>query len=227
METFITQKVSVVLRPLMSDQLIQQRILQSAHELMVTYGIRSVTMDDMASQLGISKKTIYKYFSDKDTIVEEVVNAVLKQNAANCVEDKLKSENAVHEMVLAMARVVEMLQAMNPSVLFDLRKYHPKAFQSFYRHKQEYLFGVMKQNLIRGKQEELYRSDIQVDIIARFRVESILMPFDPGFSKDHKFSLVEMEQEILANYLFGLVTLKGYKLAIKYMQKKTIKNNKK
>lgn len=205
----------------MTDNLLRDRILAAAHGLMSGFGVRSVTMDDLASHMGISKKTIYKVFRDKDAIVEALVEVVLQRNSANCQEDLKKSENAVHEMVLAMDRVVEMLEPMSPMVLHDLRKYHPAAFLSIHRHKREFLFGIMKSNLLRGVREGLYRPEIRPDIMARFRVESMMLPFDPDFSGGHRFSLAEMEFEILRHYLFGLVNNKGYKLFVKYLNKRS------
>lgn len=198
----------------------KERILEAAHRLMNAYGVRSVTMDDLASHLGVSKKTIYKLFRDKDAIVEAVVQMVLGGNCI-CFEDDLqRSDNAVHEMILALDRLVEMLEPMNPSVLFDLRKYHPAAFSAIQRHKQQFLFEKMKSNLVRGIREGLYRPEINPDVMARYRVESMMLPFDPDFSKGIRSGLAEVESEVLQHYLYGLVTPKGYKCVEKYLAKK-------
>ena len=73
METLVTLKVSLVLRPIMTEIDTRERIKQKAHDLFMQYGLRSVSMDDIANSLGMSKKTIYQYFADKDELVDAVV----------------------------------------------------------------------------------------------------------------------------------------------------------
>jgi len=204
----------------MSDKDTKRRIKETSHDLIMQYSIRSVSMDDIATALGMSKKTIYQYYKDKDALVKAVVADIILKNQGCCEKDKKNSNNAVHEIFLAMDMLVEMFRSMNPSVLFDMQKYHPAAFQLFYKHKNEFIYNVLKQNIIRGIREELYRSDINVEIMARYRVESMLIPFNPEFHKNIKSSLLEMEQEIITHYLLGLVSLKGFKLASIYLKKR-------
>lgn len=206
--------------PAMNENSASTRIIRAAHELMLRYGIRSVSMDDIALHLGMSKKTIYQTFRDKDQLVEEVVTEQLKLQESLCETDRKSSLDAVHEMVLSIDRISVILESMNPSVLFDLHKYHPSAYRIFYRHKNEFLFNLERQNIIRGIREGLYRENIHPEITARYRVESILIPFDPEFQKAAKASLIEIEQELLMHHLFGLVNAKGQKLALKYLMNK-------
>ncbi len=225
-ETLATQKVSLVLCPIMTETDTKQRIQQAAHELVMQYGIRSVSMDDIAANLGMSKKTIYQYFKDKDELVEAVVDDVINTNQCICNDDRKKADNAVHEIFLVMDMMVEMFKTMNPSILFDMQKYHPAAFKKFQKHRNEYLYNVCKQNLERGITEELYRPEISVDILARYRVETMLTAFNPEFQRTVKQSLINIEQEIIVHYLFGLVSIKGYKLTLKYMEQKESEKNK-
>ena len=196
----------------------KQRIQKAAHDLVMQYSIRSVSMDDIAANLGMSKKTIYQYFKDKDELVESVVDAVIDTNQCICDDDREKADNAVHEIFLVMDMMVEMFKTMNPSILFDMQKYHPAAFRKFQKHRNEYLYNVCWQNLDRGIKEELYRPEINMDIMARYRVETMLTAFNPEFQRSVKQSLVVIEEEIIIHYLFGLVSPKGYKLAQKYME---------
>lgn len=199
---------------------LKEKIRLVAHNLMMQYGIRSISMDDIASELGISKKTIYLYFNDKDELVEEVVKEIIFKNQGLCNADRRSANDAVHEIFLAMDMVTELFKSMNPSVLFDLQKYHSTAFAAFLNHKNDFILTMMRQNLKRGIREELYRPEINVEIMARFRVESLFIPFNPEFVRSTKSTLVIIEQEIISHYLFGLVTLKGYKLILKYKEKR-------
>lgn len=205
---------------IMIETPVKERIKETAHDLVMQYGIRSVSMDDIATALGMSKKTIYQYYADKDELVLAVVNDVLGKNELDCEKDKGQAENAIHEIFLAMEMMVEMFRTMNPSIIYDMHKYHPSAFQRFQQHKNEYVYNVMRDNLTRGIREELYRPDINIDILSRYRVESMMLPFNPEFQRSLKYSLLAIEEELIIHFLFGLVTQKGYKLILKYQQER-------
>ncbi len=223
----VTKKVSIVLLLIMAEIDTKQRIKQAAHNLVMQYGIRSVSMDDIAAYLGMSKKTIYQYFNDKDELVEAVVDDIIDTNQCVCNDDREKADNAVHEIFLVMEMMAEMFKTMNPSILFDMQKYHPAAFVKFQKHRNDYIYNVCRQNLERGITEELFRPQINVDIMARYRVETMLTAFIPEFQRSVKQSLFKIEEEIITHYLFGLVSLKGYKLVLKYMEQKEKESAKK
>ena len=200
------------------------RIKEKAHDLFMQYGLRSVSMDDIAGNMGISKKTIYQYYVDKDELVAAVIDEELHRNQTICVRDQQASDNAVHEIFLAMEMVIELLSSMNPSLVYDMQKYHPAAFQKFKRHKNDFLYNVIRDNLERGIREGYYREDINLEIISRYRVESIMLPFNPDFQSGLKYSLVQIQEAFLIHFLFGVASPKGYKLITKYQQERK-KNN--
>jgi AcrR family transcriptional regulator len=197
-----------------------ERIKQKAADLFMQYGLRSVSMDDIANGLGISKKTIYQYYADKDELVDAFITEKINHNQSCCELDKDAAENAVHEIFLAIDMMMEIMSSMNPALLFEMQKYHPAAFERFYKHKNDYLFTVIKDNLLRGMKEGLFRNDINVDILARFRVESMMLPFQPDFHTKTKYTLFEIEEELLLHYLFGLVSERGYQLTLQYQQER-------
>lgn len=199
---------------------IKNRIQQAAHILMMQYSIRSVSMDDIAAKLGMSKKTIYQYFKDKDELVIAVVDEILNGNRVSCITDSSKAENAIHEIFLVMDMMAEMFKAMNPGILFDMQKYHPAAFSKFLKHKNDFLYKMCTQNLQRGVEEGLYRAELVIDILCRYRVETMFIPFNLEFHQGLKYSLAKIEEEIIIHFLYGLVSLKGYKMISKYMDQK-------
>jgi len=220
METLVTLKVSVVLHLNMTDIDTSIRIRQKAHELFWQYGLRSVSMDDIATSMGISKKTIYQYYADKDELVDAVVGNEFKKNETICEKDKLNSKDAIDEIFMAIDQLVEMFAGMNPALVFDMQKYYPKAFEKFHKYKNDYLYNVIRDNIIRGINEELYRPELRLDIIARFRVESIIIPFNPEFYTKLKYSLAEIQEEFIIYFLFGMASPKGYKMILKYQQER-------
>lgn len=221
METLVTKKVSIVLCPIMTDiPAINERIRLKANDLFFQYGLRSVSMDDIANSLGISKKTIYQYYADKDELVDAVITQVIGDNQKYCDIDRQESENAIHEVFLAMEFMMQIFRSMNPSLMYDMQKYHPKTFERFSKHKNDYLYNMIRENLQRGIKEELYRPELKVDVLARFRVESVILPFNPEFHTRVKQGLAEIEEEMTLHFLYGLVSQKGYKLTIKYQQER-------
>ena len=217
------------MRPNMTDNYQKERIKQAAHDLVMKYSIRSVSMDDIAASVGMSKKTLYQYYKDKDELVKAVICSVIEDSRCQSDHHVEAADNAVHEIFLEMEMMVEMFKSMNPAILYEMQKYHPDAYQHFQQYKMQYLYGHIQQNIERGIKEELYRPDINPQILAKFRIESMFIAFNPEFQRSlNKYTLLEIEEQIIMNFLFGLVTQKGFKLAMKYMiqREKTITNNK-
>jgi AcrR family transcriptional regulator len=202
----------------------KERILLRAHELFNKYGIRSVSMDDLAAQLGMSKKTLYQYYTDKDELVDAVFVAMMDQNQTECKLDRQRAENPIHEVFLAYDMVQEMFANMNPSVLFEMQKYHPATFRKFQEYKNGFLYQMIRTNIEKGITEELYRADVDVDVLTRYRIHSIMLAFDPETFPANRSRIVHIEQQLLENFLFGLATPKGQKLIVKYKNQR-IKNN--
>jgi len=194
----------------------KERILTKAEELFCRYGVKSITMDEIANQLGISKKTIYLSFTDKDELVFEVFQAYMNESKQHCLQDRQVADNAVHEIFLAMDMTDGLLKALNASILFDLEKYHPETYNKFKAFKYEFLYNVISENLQRGIQEEVFRANLNVDIITRMRLGTVMLAMNMEIFPPGKFKLAEVEHEIIMHYLYGIATAKGIKLIQKY-----------
>lgn len=204
---------------------VKDRIKQKAHDLFMQFGVRSITMDEIALQMGVSKKTIYQYYADKDELVDAVMIDKIKFNQECCLKDRQNAKDAIHEVFLAIDMMQEMFEKMNPSILFELEKYYPEAFEKFVQHKYSFLYQVLKSNLERGMAEGLYRNDIEIEILLKMRLETMMMPFNQVVFPKNKYSLIKVETELTTHFLFGLATVKGYKLITKYQQDRTKKLN--
>ena len=203
---------------------LKDRIKEKADELFRRYGIRSVTMDEIATQLGVSKKTIYQSFKDKNELVDAVMEDMLEYNKVCCTEGRNKAANAVQEVYFGMESIQEMLDNMNPSILFDIERGHPKTFKRFKDFKYNFLFHLMKTNVKRGKEEGLYREEINAEIICKARLELIMLAFNEEIFPKHQYSLVYIQQQLIEYFLYALVTPKGYKLITKYQKESAEKN---
>lgn len=198
----------------------EQRIVEKAQELFFRYGLKSVTMDDIASNLGASKKTIYLYFKDKDHLVDAVVQREIEQDMHECTSIACSCDNAVQEVFRGFDMLQEMLTTMNPAIIFEMQKYHPEAYKKMNAHKNKFFVNIVKDNLIKGIKQGYYREDINVEIIARYRVESIFLGFNPDVFMHGKFTLLQIEMELMEHYLYGISTTKGQKLINKYKQQR-------
>ncbi len=194
----------------------KDRILEKAHDLFMRYGIRSVSMDDMSTQLGMSKKTLYQYYADKEELVDAVLSTLLENNRKECLGYSQDSENAVHEVFQAFEMIQALFANMNPSIVFDLEKYHSPIYKKLQHHKHVFMYDVIKSNIQRGIKEELYRPEINVDTLTRFRIESMMLAFNSEVFPNNRTHLVQIQEEILEHFLYGLATPKGHKLIQKY-----------
>jgi TetR/AcrR family transcriptional regulator, cholesterol catabolism regulator len=198
----------------------KERILQKANDLFRRYGFKSITMDEIATQLGASKKTIYQYFSDKDELVEAVVKQTIDYAQQTCENNRVNSKDAVHELIQAMDFVQQIFSGMNPAMMYDLERFHPHSYKLFLDHKTKYLYDIIRLNLKRGIAEELYRPEINIDVIAKFRLEGMMIAFNQDVYPASKFSLADLHTAIIEHFLFGVASLKGYKLILKYQQER-------
>jgi TetR/AcrR family transcriptional regulator, cholesterol catabolism regulator len=198
----------------------RDRILIKAHELFHRFGIRRVTMDEIALKTGMSKKTIYQSFANKDELVEAVLDEHLKKNLGLCEVNKSKADNAIQEIFLNIDTVQELMTEMNPTIFHDLEKFHPSSFLKLFQHKNNYLFKTVKENLEWGIKDGLYREDINVDVITKFRLETMFLPFNQDVFPYGKYNLADVEKQSLEHYLYGIATVKAHKLIDKYKQQR-------
>ena len=200
----------------------KERIIKEARGLFFKLGIRSVTMDDIAAQVGMSKKTLYQHFADKDELVDNLVDEevnLMQHETMACINN---SSNAIEEIFISMEMANKHFTKMNPMVLFDLHKFHFKSFQKFMEHKNTFLIKVIMDNLKRGIEEGNYRADMKVDIMAKYRLQMLMLPFDMEAFPPMQYNLIDVSNTMIENFLYGLATEKGRQLIEKY---KSERNN--
>lgn len=193
---------------------LNNHILREAYKLFHQFGVKSITMDDISKHLSISKKTLYKHFANKEELVYQIANGQISNNECQCIETCEKAVNAIHELMLMMMTLRELFKGMNPSLLFDLQKYHPTAWGVMEKHQNEFVRKMIEQNLHRGISEGLYREDINVSILAKLRMEEIRLSFDPTVFIGH--TLEEVQVVLLEHFMMGITTMEGHELANKY-----------
>ncbi|QSE96960.1 TetR/AcrR family transcriptional regulator [Fulvivirga lutea] len=197
---------------------IEEKIIAGAAELFHKYGIRSVSMDDIARHLSISKKTIYQYYKDKNEIVSLSLKLHMDMNKQEYDEVFKESENALEELSKVSKCMRKDFKDMNPSLLFDLQKYHPKAWEMWTKFKNEYIKNQVQTNLERGVKEGYYRKEINPEALARLRVEEVQLAFDETVYPKDQFNFKELQLLFFDHFVHGIVTPKGKELYDKYLQ---------
>lgn len=198
----------------------KERILVKSEELFLQFGIRSVSMDDISNQLGMSKKTLYQYYADKDELVEAVISDYIGGMETECLHCRSQARDAVHEIFLTMEHLNVELNNMNPMLLNDLEKFHFRSYQRFRQYKDVFLAELIRKNIEWGIRDGLYRPDLNVDVMCKFRIESLVIPFNVSVFPPGKYNLAQLSQELLLHFIYGIATPKGHKLIQKYNQQR-------
>lgn len=210
-------KVSVVLPP-MEETNIREKIQKGAEDLFMRYGVRSISMDDIARHLSVSKKTLYQHFADKEDIVTLTCQAHLDRNAKDFKAIRETSANAIEELTKLSVCLKRNMQDMNPSLLFDLQKYHPKAWSVWLNHKNKFIRESVVRNLKQGIEEGFFRPEIDPEVIAAVRLELVQVAFNEEIFPREQYRLPEVQMQIFDHFVFGLLTDKGRKLYLKYKE---------
>ena len=178
------------------------------------YGIKSMTMDDVARELGISKKTLYQFVENKDDLVLKMLKTHIESEKYICQNEYAKTENAIAEIMLVIEMNAKQLQQMKANIVYDLQRYHRNAWEVMVEYQRGFMYDIVHRNLERGIQEGLYRADINTDIITRIHIISSFQLFDESFFPSSNYSKVAVFKEYLMHYLHGIVSDEGKKLIL-------------
>ena len=200
----------------------QNRIIQAAMELFIRYGIRSVSMDDIARQLSISKKTLYQHFKDKEEIINVATRKHMEMEKEEYEEIFQSSKNAVDELAQISKCMRRDFRDINPSVLYDLKKYHHQAWNIWLDFKDNYIIDSMVRNLHKGIEEGYFRKEIDPETLAIFRLEQVQLAFDERIFPRDRFDLRDVQIKLFDHFVHGIVTEKGRQLWEEYTKSEQI-----
>ncbi len=195
------------------------KILSASAELFSQYGFKTITMDDIARRAGISKKTLYQHFANKQEVVNDSVIWYKNQMTEMCNTTLTNAENAIEAMVRMMAYFDTMNKRINPMAIFEMQRFFPDAYKTFRELLVSKDVVMMKENILWGIAEGLYREDINADLLARYRLETSLLVLQPNLLVSDRNDLMTVALEIGEHFLYGIMTPKGEKLYHKYKEK--------
>jgi AcrR family transcriptional regulator len=200
-------KVSCVYLQYNLDEL--NKILAGATNLFMRIGIKSVSMDDIARDIGVSKKTIYKHYSDKKELVLKVIEADHIEDMRECSRCCDTGNNAIQKMIDISRYISNQHKDINPTVIYDLQKYYPEAWNRVKQYQTEFIQRFIGQNIDEGKNDGLYRSDLDVYTTAFMYGTLIRGMMEQLASKENAYNFKTLHLQMVSYHLYGICTTAG------------------
>ena len=187
----------------------KEYILKKAGEMYFKFGIKSVTMDDVANELGISKKTLYQHFKDKAGLISQVIDFYIK-NPQFCLNN-VENMNAIDGYFAFRSHIIYVLKYFHNTIEYDLKKLYPKLYMKVHKMKRENIFSNTFENLKKGISEDLYRSDLDVEVIAKLQVGRMLLTLNPEneIFTERETSNIELFDKVIEYHMHAVCTEKG------------------
>lgn len=195
----------------------KERILAEAERLFWKYGVRSVTMEDIAKQLGISKKTIYQHFEDKEQILYQVIQDKTGRDQFEMDCMLVDANNPVEEILYALHMIQKHADQVSPNLLIDVKRHYPQAFDLFLHYKEGQIMRSILENIQKGIVQGLYRSDLNPAVLARLRVEQIELAFNNDLFPAGEYSMHDVQHQLMHHFVRGMLTDKGFTIYNTYV----------
>lgn len=190
----------------------QQKIIEEAANMFRTYGIRAVTMDMLAERLGMSKRTIYEVFSDKDELLKGVLKMMSWKQYDLMKKILSESENVIQAIFKMIDSMMDHYQKMSPAFQLDIKRFHGNLLDNPEEIKDLPYYSNNSEIILRGIKEGVFRDDIDVEITNKCMLEVIKLSNDKeGFTGDDYLNK-NVIMNLYINYLRGISTPKGLKL---------------
>ncbi len=203
----------------MDDKFLE--ILPKIGDVFMRFGVRSVNMDDIAREVKMSKKTLYKYVTDKSDLVFKVMSSLCDQEKCDIQEAIEESENAIDELILVSKKISQKLGQIHPSIRYDMEKYYPETWSGWLEHKDGFILDSIKTNIERGIKEKLYRKNLHPEIIAKLYNEKVEILFDPAVFPVGQYTFQQVHTELVRYHIRGIANDDGLKYLQERMKKET------
>lgn len=187
---------------------LKNKIIEVATALFRRMGVRAVTMDDIAREAGVSKKTIYQEFEDKSALVFEAFSAFLEKDEGMLRKIFEQDDDVIQHFIRVSKFIKEQYSGMNPLILNEIRRYYPRSWKRFEEFKNGLALTTLVDLLQRGKEAGYFRPEIDVEILAMLRMEQIAFDFR-SLPSASDFSMVELQLQIFDHFIHGILTDQG------------------
>ena len=185
-------------------------MIERISEIYLKYGIKSVTMDDLSRELGVSKKTLYQHFKDKNEVVTKAMDYLMYIQKCG-IDEALgqDDQNAIDELFGMSRLITDHLQSLNPGVAYDLQKYYPTIWNEFINYKKQTIYNYIIRNFEKGLQEGLYANDINYEIIALIYVSRMDMYGWSDLGNLSKYSFEHIFNNLFIYHVRGISNESG------------------
>jgi len=202
-----------------------KNIISKVRLLFMKYGIKSVTMDDVARELGISKKTLYQYVENKNDLLSKIFEMEIEDSDCYIEGIDRTNINAIEELFIIHKFLNKVLKEYSPSSLYDLKKYYPEFYSKMTLVRRGKIYQRVLRNLFKGIDEGLYRGDINTELIAKIQVERTEKTMDSDYLTLTEISTPDIFLELFKYHIRGIATEKGLKELDKEIEKLKTSNN--
>lgn len=199
-----------------------KNILEKVRDLYVRYGIKSVTMDDVAHQLGISKKTLYQHVVDKNDLVLKVFELEIDDSCTQFECAFSEESNAIEQLFDVHRWVMKRMKEHSPVSDYDLKKYYPDLYRRIEKIRRERMYDFVINNLRKGKKEGIYRSDLDEEIITKIHVSRIQNTFDSELLTNEEKTSFKVFYEFFVYHIRGIASDKGTKILEEKLKNKEL-----
>lgn len=204
---------------------VRDKIIEKAGELMLQYGIRTVTMDDISRDLGISKKTIYQYFKDKKDLINRITEVNLNIERERFGSTETECENSVHSLILISQCLRESMKDMKLNILNELQKFYPEAWAMYENFKRDTMLCSITRVITKGQEEGYFRKELDAELMAQMRIEQVqAVMLNPNIISREKYTLAEIQMQMFDHFVHGLFTIEGHQLFNQYTTEKLKQN---
>jgi AcrR family transcriptional regulator len=206
----LSPEMSIIDRTDQPDEM-KTRIMQGAESLFLRYGFKSITMDDIARELGISKKTLYQYFSDKTDLVNQVVDNHLAAERHLCARLEDEEKDPIAYLLAVSNNFSNEQKHISAAILYDLKKYFKEAWDKIEAYSKNFIYNQILRNLNDGIAKGLYRKEINERVIALHYVNMIQFLVNPENYQREERDFKVVHRELMTYHLHGILTDKGLK----------------
>ena len=187
----------------------KDQILRGAAKLFIRYGIKTITMDDVARELHVSKRTLYELFNKKHDLVDEIVSTHIEVENRLLLNIISESENAIEIMLKSSKYILHMYSKLRPSVLYDLKRHYPDIWEKVEHFNNDYIRQMIENNLMRGIKEGVYRKDIEPKILATFYTLQLQIFSDDSNNHLNEFDFNKLTKQFFSYHLHGIMSQEG------------------
>jgi hypothetical protein len=197
---------------MMQDNIKKQQIIEEAKSMFMRFGIKSVSMDDIARKLGVSKKTLYLHLENKAELIRLILDEKLEEEILKMEDFRKSAGNAIDEILTISDFVVATLREMPTTIIYDLQKYYPATWKGFDQKYNAHIYDTIFNNIKWGMEQGLYRKNLNPDIISKFYVGRAMTVVDDEVFPLGTYDCEVLFEEHIKYHIHGIASLKGLKM---------------